>query len=186
MDLIKIKLPSFVEVEGFFYEIKTDFRAWLAFSRLIQDEATSWEILEKTIYLCDPPKDKEKGLKALLEFYNPPQELPRKTGAGSKAIILDYDIDADLIYSAFYEQYKIDLLETSLHWHKFLALLNGLHDTRLNEVMGYRVYDPNDKDDYTKQMQKLKNAWEIIPKAEKEKRKKARDKFNSLLEKKSK
>lgn len=53
---------------------------------------------------------------------------------------LYYEYDGDYIYAAFMQNYKIDLMETGLHWHKFLALLKGLSGTMLNEIMGYRAY----------------------------------------------
>ncbi len=72
-----------------------------------------------------------------------------------------------MIFAAFMEQYKIDLLSESLnlHWYKFRALLEGLHDTPLNEVMKIRSWQPkaNDTPEYKAQMQKLYNAWKIVP-----------------------
>mgnify|MGYP003289976339 CR=1 FL=1 len=191
MDLIKINLPSFVEIEGIFFDIKTDFRDWLKFDRLIKDEATTYEDIDY-LYILEKPEDKEKGLKALLDFFAPPQELPRKISGGNTDPVIDYELDADLIYSAFLEQYNIDLMaqdETGhalpLHWHKFQALLKGLHNTRLNEIMEIRAFNPNNKDDYNKQMQKLKNAWKI-PHRESAADRKRREEFNALFEQKSK
>lgn len=192
MDLIKIDAPSNVELEGVFFEIKTDFRDWLKFGRIINNEEST---LNELFYLFPDkkPKDLKKILPKLIEFYNPPQLLPRPTSAASSDRVLDYDIDGDLIYAAFMEQYKIDLFEKMpdgvharpLHWHKFQALLNGLHDTRLNEVMGYRAYNPNDKTEYKKQMINLKNAWKL-PQKESKKNRQAREEFNALFEKKNK
>lgn len=187
MDLIKIKMPSNIEVEGVFYDIYTDFRTWLKFDRLLKNEESTYADFD-AFYILEKPKDRAKGLEALIEFYNPPSELPRKIGRGSSEPVIDYELDGDLIYSAFYEQYNIDLMATDkhgkgiyIHWHKFLALLNGLHDTRLNEIMSYRAYDPNDKTDYKKQYEMLKNAWRL-PIRESKKDKAAREKFNSLFE----
>lgn len=95
-------------------------------------------------------------------------KLPRSIGESFGGKILDYEIDADLIYAAFYEQYGIDLLATDshghvvqIHWHIFLALLSGLHNTKLNEVMNCRCWTGDTKTEYGKQMQKLRNAWEL-------------------------
>ena len=100
----------------------------------------------------------------LFSFSRPENVLPRSTSSGSNNIILDYEIDADLIYSAFMEQYGIDLIDIEeLHWHKFLALLNGLSgSTKLREVMGYRSYKKDNRknvDIY----EELRGAWEIYP-----------------------
>lgn len=187
LDLIKINAPSFVEIEGVFFDIQTDFRCWLKFAKLINDEETTLKDLDY-LYINEKPKDRKKGLKALLEFYNPPEILPRKMGGGGE-IVLDYELDGALIYAAFMEVYKIDLFAADkkgraipLHWHKFQALLNGLHGTKLNEIMGYRAYNPGNKDDHNKQMQKLKTAW-AIPHKESKADKKAREEFNALFEK---
>lgn len=49
-----------------------------------------------------------------------------------------YVYDWGLIYSAFLEQYGIDLIETKMHYWKFKALFNNLHDTNFNKVMQIR------------------------------------------------
>lgn len=47
---------------------------------------------------------------------------------GSEPPMMDYEQDADVIYASFLREYRIDLLETGMHWYKFRALLNGLSD----------------------------------------------------------
>lgn len=75
---------------------------------------------------------------------------------------MDYEIDADLIYSAFLGQYGIDLVDVQeLHWHKFLALLNGINSsTKLREIIGYRCYEKDNRKDID-HMEELRYAWEI-------------------------
>nr|DAN17905.1 MAG TPA: hypothetical protein [Caudoviricetes sp.] len=52
----------------------------------------------------------------------------------------DFTQDAALIYAAFWQVYGIDLMETPLHWYKFIALLQGLPDgTRLAEIIKIRT-----------------------------------------------
>ena len=75
--------------------------------------------------------------------------------------MIDYDTDADLIYAAFMEVYGIDLTEERLHWHKFRALMDGLHGTKLNEVIGYRLYDGSDAGDWKKRMAEFHEMWEL-------------------------
>lgn len=57
--------------------------------------------------------------------------------------IMDYKEDAELIYSAFLQQYGIDLWEIEfLHWHKFKALLLGLtENTQFKKVIEIRSID---------------------------------------------
>jgi hypothetical protein len=101
------------------------------------------------------------NLRELFVFSRPASPLPRPI-SHSNIIVIDYELDAGLIYSAFLGQYGIDLMEVEeLHWYKFLALLKGLNEsTKLREVMGYRCYEKSDdknKDVYAE----LRRAWEI-------------------------
>ena len=92
----------------------------------------------------------------------PHRELPRSTVDESCDIVLDYDKDSPYIYAAFLEQYGIDLVDTRLHWYKFLALLHGLHDTELNRIIAARLWKPNGKNgEYEKRQQKQYEAWRL-------------------------
>lgn len=188
IDLSKVELTAGIMVDGEFFPIKTDFRQWLGFSSLLENE-TSKLYEADYLYVDKRPADRKKGLEKLFEFYNPPQILPRPSGNETHTKVLDYFLDADLIYAAFLEVYHIDLLQTDskgkiieLHWHKFLALLNGLHNTKLNDVMGYRCYNPNDKIEYKEQMIQLKRQWEL-PTTETIQDDLDFEKFNNKLEK---
>lgn len=159
LDLTKKSLPNTVRVGGSDFSVYTDFRLWMRFeievSKLQRGEQIDVSYLFKNRMpaYCTIPD--------LFSFSRPEYPLPR--GMGHKDVIaLDYEIDGDLIYSAFLGQYGIDLLEVEeLHWHKFLALIRGLNDaTKLREVMGYRCYEKRnekDRDIYAE----LRRAWEI-------------------------
>lgn len=188
LDLKKIKLPDTVEVDGNFFRIKTDFRDWLLFAELSQNEDSN--LFDFDFIYCDnKPNNRALGYLALLDFYNPPRQLPRSTGESTGEKILDYNLDSELIYSAFLEVYNIDLLATEngkiknfIHWHRFTALISGLHDTRLNEIMSYRSYtpDPKDTSEHAKQMKKLKTAWRLPQNLELSE---ATKEFNALFKK---
>ncbi|MCM1218946.1 MAG: bacteriophage Gp15 family protein [Lachnospiraceae bacterium] len=159
MNLAKKKLQETVFVDGMDYAIMTDFRYWLCFARTLKTAKLYSEF--DFVYECgNVPADRKAGFNELVKFYNPPQPLPRPDGSGG-AKVVDFEQDADLIFAAFWERYGIDLAEKDLHWHKFLALFRGLHDTKLNEVMGYRCYDERDKTDYRKFMSRMKGAWAL-------------------------
>jgi hypothetical protein len=53
----------------------------------------------------------------------------------------DFDIDANFIFSAFYQQYGIDLTETNMHWFKFVALFSSLQDTVFSRIQEIRTQD---------------------------------------------
>lgn len=188
INLSKVKLPDSIEVAGSFYNIKTDFRLWLNFSRIVN---TKGAVVDDADFIytdtIPPAENKKEALEKLLEFFQPKNTLPRSIGESTGGKILDYEIDADLIYAAFYEQYGIDLLATDshghavqMHWHRFLALLSGLHNTKLNEVMSWRGWSGDTKTEYGKQMQKLRNAWEL-PEEKDEKVQEDLEKFNKLF-----
>lgn len=54
--------------------------------------------------------------------------------------------DADYIYAAFMQDYRMDLFEQrgKLHWQKFKALLSGLRDdTKFKQVLQIRMWKPD-------------------------------------------
>lgn len=170
IDLTKAKLPEAVKVDGSFFRVHTSFKYWLNFQALIADgkrEPKNFDFM----YVKEKPTNRANGLLALIEFCNPPSVLPRKKrGDENDGSAVDYFIDADYIFAAFMEQYGIDLVESGLHWHKFLALFKGLHETKLNEIIGYRLWENTSgkRDAYTRQMERLKTAWELPQESDEE------------------
>lgn len=164
IDLKKTRLPETVEVDGNLFAIHTSFKYWLRFLELIADSHTPPADFDFMYKNGNRPQNRLKGLVALVQFCNPPQELPRtqKDGESGEKVV-DYSVDADYIYSAFLEQYGIDLVESEIHWYKFQSLFRGLHDTKLNEIISYRLWENTSgkRDPYTRQMEKLRSAWEL-------------------------
>ena len=162
MDLSTKALPDTITVEGRAYLLNTDFRLWLRFMRELKEAArTQSDLIVNYLFKDDFPE--EINIKQLADWAQPKQELPRDLGSESDAIAFDFDIDADLIYSAFVQQYGIDLLEADMHWYKFLALMRGINDsTKLGKIIGYRTYEKSDKK-YDDQMNLLRRMWEITP-----------------------
>lgn len=171
IDLSKRILPSAVEVGGEYYRIKTDYRYWLRFMQLLRPGALYGAF--DFLYEDEIPQDRNAGLLALQHFAEPNNILPRGTGSDSGCRVLDYDIDSDYIYAAFLEQYGIDLLTVNLHYHIFRALLNGLHETKLNEIITDRLYTGDNAE-----LRKARRAWEL-PDDEDETR--ALEEFNMLF-----
>lgn len=190
IDLSKVKLPDCIELsDGKLFYVRTDFRTWLSFDKIVSNPDAVIDDVD-FIYAEEIPsvEKKSEAFLQLLNFFRPESLLPRVISSQDKIKIVDYTIDADLIYSAFYEQYKIDLLSLDknghaiqMHWHKFLALLAGLHNTKLNEVMNYRCYEENDKTTYEESMKKLRQAWEL-PEQDSSKIQEDLDKFNALFD----
>ena len=158
IDLTKKEgLPNVVMIDGSPYSIYTDFRVWMHFEIEVSKLAHG-----KTMdvsYLFKNDKPERCNLEDLMVFSRPLNVLP-KISKHSDVIALDYEIDADYIYAAFMSQYGIDLCEIKeLHWHKFLALVKGLKNEVICDIMQYRCYEPQDdkKDIYAE----LKMMWSI-------------------------
>lgn len=163
IDLKKARLPETVEVDGSLYRVHTSFKYWLRFIEVLSDKHSPPSEFD-FMYVNEKPKSRLNGLVALIKFCNPPIILPRiDRGDENTEKVVDYIIDADYFYAAFLEMYGIDLVESDMHWYKFQALFRGLHDTKLNEIIGYRLYENTSgrRDDYTRRMEKLRSAWEL-------------------------
>lgn len=170
IELKKSRLPESVEVDGSLYPVQTSFKYWLRFLELLADRNTPPGDFD-FIYTDRKPPSRLNGLTALVQFCSPPQILPhtdKLEESSEKAV--DYAIDADYIFAAFMERYGIDLVESDMHWYKFQALFKGLHGTKLNEIIGYRLWENTSgkRDAYTCQMEKLKTAWELPQESDEE------------------
>lgn len=144
MNLLIDKLP--IEYEGL--KINTNFRSFILFELLMQDNAVSDKdkiLLTINLFFNEPINDIKKAMDCVLWFYRcgEEQKSSKKAAEGRKKQIYSYEYDAKLIYSAFLDQYGIDLNEINyLHWFKFKALFEGLKsENKICEIMGYRAID---------------------------------------------
>ena len=168
IDLKKAKLPQAIDVGGSLYRIHTDYRYFLRLREHLAEKGVLAGDLDY-IFIKEQPLALLAVVKALIAFMTPPQELPRRTSDDNGEIVLDFAIDADYIYAAFMEQYGIDLLTAWLHWYSFNALLHGLHDTELNNIINARLYKPSGRnDEYEKTKQKQYEAWRLPQPADNE------------------
>ncbi len=138
MSLITESLPHSVEYKGESYEIKTDFRDWLRF----YESAAKGNLTGMlSIYRRLPPS--VLAAAELAVRFGNGGALKYKGNEGRKALI-DYSLDAPLIYAAFMGEYGIDLCEADLHWYKFCALLSGLgEERRLCRIIAIRAAEPS-------------------------------------------
>jgi hypothetical protein len=156
MDLAKAYLPDSVEVSGKVYKVQTGHSFWFRFSQIVDAEKaylTDFDFL----YLDDKPEDKQAGIDSLSLFYYEPKELPRSSGADDGERVLDYSLDADLLYAAILQCYGIDLYEKQYHWHKVRSMIAGLNGTKLNDIIGYRCATAGKN----KELAKAKEAWRL-------------------------
>lgn len=145
INLLMDRPPKTVMVDGVEYAINSNFYIGIRFELLMQDpQIKGYELYARalSLYYERIPHDPEKALNAALWFYGCGHE-PTESPSGGKAAVQAYSFDVDdaLIYAAFLEQYGIDLCEIPyLHWWKFRALFEGLHeDHKLCRIMHYRT-----------------------------------------------
>lgn len=144
-------VPDSLKIAGTEYKIHTDFSVWIEFEKLLSDES---ENAHKTIsdiknlIFCDkqpPQRADEETVNKILWFYRCGKKLQKSSHTSEKEIF-SYDYDDGYIFSAFLEQYHIDLEQTKLHWWKFHALMLSLSDsTEFVKIMGYRSVEINSK-----------------------------------------
>lgn len=163
-NLLIDELPTTVEVDGSSFSINTDFRYGLLFNQCIDDD----ELDENTRlmqalnigYKDNIPEDKIKAFKALIEFYSCAildnrdidKELEKQEKkddeseeyedeySGNCEIYFDYEKDSNLIYSTFLQVFHIDLIDSDMHWFKFIVLLRSLFDeNNLTKVIQFRA-----------------------------------------------
>lgn len=183
MSLLLDKLPA--QHNGFF--INTDFRVSVMFELLMQDMAISDEnkiLTAFRLYFDNYTGNLEKAFKnyssaceTMIWFYtcNTDVKQTTKKGANNTKAIYSYEFDDKYIYSAFLEQYGIDLTETDMHWWKFKALFSSLsEDTKFVQIMRYRATDlskikSKEEKDFYKKMKKLYALPDMRTQEQKEK-----------------
>ena len=169
MNILVDRLPT--EYEGL--KINTNFRSFILFELLMQDRLIDKEdkiALSLKLFYDDFPQNINKAVEGILWFYSRGNEKKQakeeKKGEKERPKkIYSYEHDADMIYTAFLDQYSIDLNEIEyLHWFKFKAMFEGLKDdNKICKVMGYRAIDVGkikDKEE-KKRYKKLQREWAL-------------------------
>lgn len=147
MNILIDRLPQ--EYKGL--KINTNFRSFILFELLMQDNSLKQEekilLSLRLFYNEQKITDIKKAIEGILWFYSGGKEKKEKRVESSnkrdKKQIYSFEYDAELIYSAFLGQYKIDLNEVKyLHWWKFKSLFEGLNDeNKICQYMSYRAMD---------------------------------------------
>ena len=168
MNILVDLVPTTVNIDNKEYEINSDFRTSILFELLMQDgtiEEDDKILMALQLYYPDIPENIKKAIEQMLWFYRCGKDVSSSKGNGkSKGVtqIYSFEYDDDYIYSAFLDQYNIDLQDIEyLHWWKFKAMFKSLKDDNMIvKIMGYRSMDLSkvkDKEQkaYYKRMQKL-------------------------------
>ncbi|EJE7236768.1 bacteriophage Gp15 family protein [Clostridium sporogenes] len=167
MNMLIDLVPTTVGIEGEEYEINSNFRVSILFELLMQDNKLSEEdkiIQALQLYYPVIPPNINEAVDKMLWFYRCGKDTIQSKGAGKgkSTQIYNFEYDDDYIYSAFLDQYGIDLQDIEyLHWWKFKAMFKALkEDNEIVKIMGYRSMDLSkikDKEEknYYRKMQEL-------------------------------
>ena len=144
-------LPTTITANGTNYKIVTDFREWLRFADMIEDNSlTVYEkisLLSNWIY--DVPKTlTQEIISSVFSFYRADELEPLNNGneydddSVKTPPLLNWRIDAKYIIGDFLKHYGIDLLSAEMHWWKFQCLLISLPDSsNVQKRIAYRGAD---------------------------------------------
>lgn len=107
------------------HKIRTDHRTILRIMRMMRDpeidDRDRIPLMLRMFYETSMPADAADGFQWFFRCGETDESTP---GSGKRDF--DYEQDAQEIYAAFYQVYRIDLFDVALHWWRFSALLNGL------------------------------------------------------------
>lgn len=169
LNVLYEKFPDYVLVQGIKYPIETDFREWIRFAELVEDDSIPWQVQVQLMlrwYLEEIPEDLEEAVRVLGDFLVA-KKLDSKHGNieennSNQKPAFSFQEDAGCIYSAFIDCYGIDLQAIPyMHWWKFKTLFDWLpEDTEIKQRIMYRTVDINtikDKEE-KKRVRRIQNA----------------------------
>lgn len=148
-----MRLPTEYTENGKAYHFEHNYTQWIRLETLLTDTRVPEDAIMPTalrlIFTNEMPRDILRATGFVLWFYRCGRTDTAKSDGGRIALSSRraYSFEADMGYiaAAFMEQYGIDLWSVEyMHWWKFRALFNGLHDTKFNEICSYRVADTSD------------------------------------------
>lgn len=179
MNILIDLVPTTVNIDNVEYEINSDFRTSILFELMMQDDLNNNQKFKNALELYYPiiPDDINKAIESIMWFYRGGKDISESNGKGkgnSVNKIYSFDFDDDYIYSAFLDQYGVDLQDIEyLHWWKFKAMFKALkEDNLIVKIMGYRSTDLSKIKDKEQKAyyEKMQNLYEIpMSKDEKEK-----------------
>ena len=183
--------PTSVDVVGVDYPIITDFREWIKFMDMAEDDEIPLEIKLQCMlqYFTDEkPRDLQAAVQALRRFLladelfdSIKQTSLTQGGADSSqendaepanhVRAYDYTIDQGYVIQAFLEVYHIDLLEIEyMHWWKFRLLFEHLpEESAMKKLIYYRTVNLNSISDVNERKRIKKIRKQVAIKKKKRK-----------------
>ncbi len=146
MSLLIDRAPEAVQIDGAEIPINSDFRTSVLFEQLMFDEDISDSLKASAalnLYYPKLPPNIEEATERLLWFYSGGREknTGEKIRGYAQGRCYDFEYDDEYIFSAFLQQYGIDLESIKyLHWWKFRAMLRSLsEDCEIIKIIKYRT-----------------------------------------------
>lgn len=172
MSILTDILPESVEIAGRRYPVRSDFKVWLEFDKIMGsnlDNEKKFIAIKRICFDSDvaPPPEvvSEELIVRLMEFYNCGRSSGNFDKKGKGVRVIDFEEDSELIYAAFLAEYGLDLLSVPyLHWFCFCALFRGLgENNKLSKIMSYRAIDLDGIKDPKRreQLRRLKQAYAL-------------------------
>lgn len=177
MNILTDCLPGWIEVQGKRLGIRTDFRIWIEFDRIMHQRELDSKVKFSQIYaLCIEDKKLpwdlscDSIIEGLCDFY-----LCGEKAKGQKKqtpAVFSFCEDSGYVFAAFLSSYGVDLLSIPyMHWFVFSALLKGLDDsTRLMKIMSWRGVEPHKEKNPERRalLQKMKELYALPDRRTKE------------------
>lgn len=143
------RAPTSVDIAGYPWPIRTDFRYWVQFERLILDSSVPDE--DKAVDMLEllfpwVPDDQAEAGKKIIWFWQCGIEHGG-SGGGTGRQIYDLERDSGYIFSAFDHDYGIDIESVKyMHWWKFKhRMMNLKPDNLFCRILDYRGADLSKK-----------------------------------------
>ena len=163
--------PQYVEVDNKRYKINTDFRVAIECNRIAEDETIGdFERSLAIIYTLfgeealNTPNHYEKLLELAKMYLLCGKEYDEEANEKPD---MSFTEDYSYITTSFMSDYHIDLDNCSMHWWKFMDLMNGLSNSELgdccilNRIRNLRNFDTKDIKD-KKEKKKIEKAKQQV------------------------
>lgn len=169
-NLLTEKLPDTVNVSGKEYSIRSDFRIGFKLEEIMRSDLSDEQKIINMLQVYYPviPEDIPGAVNEALWFYrcgkkeDKQEEDKERYRSRNKKNVISYSFcqDAPYLYSAFLEQYGLDLCNMEMHWWKFYAMFESLSgDTQMGKIMYFRRVStsgmPKDKRSFINEMKKI-------------------------------
>jgi len=167
-------LPDSVTADGKAYPVRTDFRIWLKFADMLQNQNSVQNpaFILRSVLVRPAPVFTETFIDAVYRFYRAEalnyqeeDEISDKNQATPetrKSLLFDWKFDAKFVLGDFRHYYQMDLISLDfLHWFEFCALFDAMpEEARCMKRIAYRSADLNQIKDKNekKRIRRLKRA----------------------------